>query len=147
MGDTYGYDVWDIEDIPQTNEAIWVLGKKYKYDDLEQIRDEVSSRLWCTYRKGFTPLGSPQYTSDRGFGCMLRCGQMLLAEALTRLHIGRHWRWTSETKDPTYLKIVQRFEDTKAAPFGIHQIAVMGQDAGKKISEWYGPNLISQVIK
>lgn len=101
----------------------------------------------CTYRKNFPPLGSPQYTSDRGFGCMMRCGQMLLAEALTQLHIGRNWRWRSDTKDQTYLKIVNKFEDTKSAVFGIHQIAIMGQDSGKKISEWYSPNVIAQVIK
>jgi cysteine protease ATG4 len=78
---------------------------------------------------------------------MMRCGQMLLAEALTQLHIGRHWRWTTDSRDPTYLEIVSKFEDSKSAVFGIHQIAIMGQDSGKKISEWYSPNVIAQVIR
>lgn len=78
---------------------------------------------------------------------MMRCGQMVLAEALTQLHLGRDWRWQNETKDPIYLEIINKFEDTKSAVFGIHQIAIMGQDSGKKISEWYSPNVIAQVIK
>lgn len=110
------------------------------------LSQTVMSILWCTYRKGFPSLGSPQYTSDKGFGCMLRCGQMLLAEALKQLHLG-DWLWTRDTRDEIYLNIVNRFEDNKTTPYGIHQIALMGQDSGKKISEWFSPNVIAQVLK
>lgn len=68
------------------------------YVELDLIRRDVQSRLWCTYRKGFVPLGRPQLTSDKGWGCMLRCGQMLLAQALLDLHLGRDWFWTPETR-------------------------------------------------
>ena len=108
----------------------------------------ITESIISLCRKGFPPLGSsPQYTSDKGFGCMLRTGQMLLAEALKQIHLGREWRWTKETRDEKYLKIVNKFEDNKLAVFGIHQIAVMGQDSGKKISDWYSPCIISQVLK
>lgn len=63
------------------------------------------------------------------------------------LILGRDWRWTSDTQDPTYLQIVNKFEDTKSAVYGIHHIAIMGQESGKKISEWYSPNVIAQVIR
>lgn len=82
-----------------------------------------------------------------GFGCMLRCGQMLLAEALKRIHLGRGFIWTRDTINETYLNLVNRFEDSKAAPFGIHQIATMGQDSGRPVGEWYSPNVIAQVLK
>lgn len=43
--------------------------------ELDLIRRDVQSRIWCTYRKGFVPLGRPQLTTDKGWGCMLRCGK------------------------------------------------------------------------
>lgn len=78
---------------------------------------------------------------------MIRCGQMLLAEALKRVHLSRDWIWTRDTQDEAYMKIVNCFEDSRVAPFGIHQISSMGQDSGKKISDWFSPNEISQVLK
>lgn len=78
---------------------------------------------------------------------MLRCGQMVLAQALVVLHLGRDWFWTPETKDPTYLKILKKFEDIRQAPFSIHQIALMGASEGKEVGQWFGPNTVAQVLK
>lgn len=95
-------EMLDPEDIPRTcTEPVYVLGKKYSMDEdgtLEQIRSDVRSRLWCTYRRNLTPIGSPQLTTDKGWGCMLRCGQMILGQSLVELHLGRQWRWTPETR-------------------------------------------------
>ena len=116
--------------------------------DLDTIRRDVQSRLWCTYRRGFVPIGGSQLTTDKGWGCMLRCGQMVLAQALTQLHLGRNWFWTPESNDETYLKIVNRFEDSKAAPFSLHQIALTGESSEeKRVGEWFGPNTVAQVLK
>ncbi|XP_052864803.1 cysteine protease ATG4B [Anopheles cruzii] len=153
MLDAYvGYELGsssEPDDIPRTNESVWVLGKQYHAtDDLEAIRQDVQSRLWCTYRRGFVPIGNTQLTTDKGWGCMLRCGQMVLAEALTELHLGRDWKWSTETRNTTYLKIVNRFEDSKQAPFSLHQIALMGDSSEeKRIGEWFGPNTVAQVLK
>ncbi|KRT81154.1 Peptidase, partial [Oryctes borbonicus] len=137
------------DDIPKTKEPVWILGKKYNATkDIDKIRRDITSKIWCTYRKGFVPIGGGEgLTSDRGWGCMLRCGQMVLAQALVNLHLGRDWYWDTETKDPIYLKILQKFEDKRQAPFSIHQIALMGASEGKNVGEWFGPNTVAQVLK
>ena len=99
------------DDIPQTKEPVWILGKKYnalkgiiiisrlqyvnwihyyvlKCEELEEIRRDIRSRLWFSYRKGFVSIGDTGITSDKGWGCMLRCGQMVIAQALLFLHLG-----------------------------------------------------------
>lgn len=49
--------------------------------------------------------------------------------------------------DPTYLKVVNRFEDSRKSPFSIHQIAMMGDSEDKRVGEWFGPNTVAQVLK
>lgn len=78
---------------------------------------------------------------------MLRCGQMVLAQALVHLHLGRDWIWTRETRDPTYLKIIEKFEDNRKSPYSLHQIALMGDSEDKKVGEWFGPNTVAQCLK
>ncbi|XP_001356996.1 cysteine protease ATG4B [Drosophila pseudoobscura] len=136
------------EDIPKRNTDVWVLGRRYNaIQELEVIRRDIQSRLWCTYRHGFMPLGEVQLTTDRGWGCMLRCGQMVLAQALIDLHLGRDWFWTPECQDATYLKIVNRFEDVRKSYYSIHQIALMGESQNKAVGEWLGPNTVAQILK
>ncbi|XP_072750408.1 cysteine protease ATG4B isoform X7 [Anoplolepis gracilipes] len=140
----------EAEDIPQTDEPIWILGRKYNaLKELDMIRRDIRSMLWFTYRKGFIPIGgcNSTFTSDKGWGCMLRCGQMVLAQALITLHLGKDWQWIPETRNNTYLKILSRFEDKRAAAFSIHQIALMGASEGKEVGQWFGPNTIAQVLK
>lgn len=45
------------------------------------VEQEIQSILWFTYRKDFTALnGNLKYTSDCGWGCMLRSAQMLIGQ-------------------------------------------------------------------
>ncbi|XP_052784203.1 cysteine protease ATG4B-like isoform X2 [Mya arenaria] len=139
-----GYD-----DFPKTEDPVFLLGEQYSaLYDLEEIRDDVKSRLWLTYRKGFPSIGGTGPTSDQGWGCMLRCGQMMLAQTLLVRHLGRGWRWhISSIKDEKYRRILDMFMDKKNSYYSIHQIASMGVSEGKSVGQWFGPNTVAQVLK
>ncbi|OWK05099.1 ATG4B [Cervus elaphus hippelaphus] len=80
----------EFEDFPETSEPVWILGKKYSVlTEKDAILADVTSRLWFTYRKNFPAIGGTGPTSDTGWGCMLRCGQMIFAQALVCRHLGR----------------------------------------------------------
>ena len=55
--------------------------------------EHVVSKVWCTYREGFAPVGPPIFTTDAGWGCMLRTAQMMLAQTLMRIdaNLGDDW--------------------------------------------------------
>ncbi|XP_060553657.1 cysteine protease ATG4B-like [Ruditapes philippinarum] len=134
------------DDFPRSTEPVFILGEQYStLYDLEEIRDDVRSRLWFTYRKGFQSIGGTGPSSDSGWGCMLRCGQMMLAQALVVRHLGRGWRWHGT--DERYRKILDMFQDKKSSYYSIHQIASMGVSEGKNVGQWFGPNTVAQVLK
>lgn len=80
---------------------------------------DVQSRIWLSYRTGFPLIPKSDgsgtihlgkiknmirgggfdprgYTSDVGWGCMIRTSQSLLANALLFRHLGRGWRWKGD---------------------------------------------------
>ncbi|KAK3093883.1 hypothetical protein FSP39_021420 [Pinctada imbricata] len=132
----------------------WVTGADLKRpsatevaDDREDLKLDLLTRLWFTYRKNFAAIGGTGPTSDAGWGCMLRCGQMMLAQALVLRHLGRDWRWKKDSTDEKYWKILRMFQDKKSATYSIHQIAYMGVSDGKSVGQWFGPNTVAQVLK
>ncbi|XP_019398550.1 PREDICTED: cysteine protease ATG4B isoform X3 [Crocodylus porosus] len=148
---TLTYDTlrFEYEDFPDTKEPVWILGRKYSvFPEKEEILLDVTSRLWFTYRKNFPAIGGTGPTSDTGWGCMLRCGQMIFAQALVCRHLGRDWRWIKGKKQSdNYFNVLNAFIDKKDSYYSIHQIAQMGVGEGKSIGQWYGPNTVAQVLK
>ncbi|KAJ2915830.1 hypothetical protein MD484_g4601, partial [Candolleomyces efflorescens] len=97
--------------------------------------------------------GEKTWSSDSGWGCMLRTGQSLLANALIHVHLGREWRKPPHpvlTADyATYVQILTWFFDTPApeAPFSVHRMALAGKEFGTDVGQWFGPSVAAGTIK
>ncbi|KAF9089131.1 Cysteine protease atg4 [Mortierella sp. AD031] len=137
-----------------SNEPIYLMGRLYtpsptQWTDFQ--RDFTSGLIWCTYRHSYPPIKPSTFTTDVGWGCMLRSGQGLLANALAIQFMGRGWN-KPMPGDPMwdiYVKILSLFLDDMNArsPFSVHRIALLGKQLGKNIGEWFGPSTTSQVTK
>ncbi|KAH8727247.1 putative cysteine protease ATG4 [Phaeosphaeriaceae sp. PMI808] len=131
--------------------------------------DDFESRVWMTYRSGFVPiqksqdpkatsamsfrvrmqnLASPGFISDAGFGCMIRSGQCILANALQTLRLGRDWRWQEHEKEQKHSDVLSLFADDPQAPFSIHRFVEHGAAVcGKYPGEWFGPSAAARCIQ
>ncbi|XP_017009238.3 LOW QUALITY PROTEIN: cysteine protease ATG4D [Drosophila takahashii] len=131
------------------------VGEQPWEEGIEGFRRDFYSRIWMTYRREFPIMNGSNYTSDCGWGCMLRSGQMLLAQGLICHFLGRSWRYDSESQlhstyeDNMHKKIVKWFGDSssKNSPFSIHALVRLGEDLGKKPGDWYGPASVSYLLK
>ncbi|NXT45855.1 ATG4D protease, partial [Pluvianellus socialis] len=125
--------------------------------DLERFRRDFCSRLWLTYRRGFPALEGTPWTTDCGWGCMLRSAQMLLAQGLPFGRL-RDPPGQSSPAPPgcprspreaerRHRAIVAWFADHPRAPFGIHRLVELGRNAGKKAGDWYGPSIVAHILR
>jgi cysteine protease ATG4 len=132
---------------PVKDSPLVFLGQTYTSPNEILFLDDFQSRIWVTYRSDFSPCKS--YTSDAGWGCMLRSGQMILASGLMNHKLGRDWRIGAIEKGDwiPYAEIVTQFIDSPTAPYSIHRIALQGQQLDKEVGQWFGPATVAQVIK
>ncbi|KAI9787657.1 MAG: Cysteine protease atg4 [Geoglossum umbratile] len=131
--------------------------------------DDFESRIWLTYRSNFSLILKSQdpsavsamtfsvrlrsqlvdqagFTSDAGWGCMIRSGQSLLANALLVLQLGREWR--RGTRQDEERRLLSLFADDPRAPFSIHKFVEHGATAcGKHPGEWFGPSATARCIE
>ncbi|XP_065833941.1 cysteine protease ATG4D-like [Oscarella lobularis] len=148
--------------------AIWLLGVCYhpessvdpeftdeqeSWPHFRKFLDDFQSRTWLTYRRHFPRLHESELTSDCGWGCMLRSGQMLLAEAL-KFHIfGRGWRVFKlpDEERRRYLNLLRWFaddSDNSVSPFSVHAMVQISYKRGtSRAGQWYGPAQVAHLIK
>ncbi|KAG1661515.1 Cysteine protease ATG4D [Nymphon striatum] len=117
-----------------------------------QFKGDFFSRLWFTYRKEFPVLAGSTLTTDCGWGCMLRSGQMMLAQGFIMHLLGRHWNWYNQQSSEfleLHRTIIRWFGDipSNQSPFSIHQLVSLGENSGIKAGEWYGPASVAHIFK
>jgi hypothetical protein len=112
--------------------------------------------LWFTYRRDFPQMTPYDFTSDAGWGCMLRSAQMLLGQALQRRLLGRNWRLPAlfeaevDARLPEpYVKLLRWFADSPdlQCRYSIHHMVKLGMQYDKLPGEWYGPTTAAQVLR
>ena len=142
---------------------------------------DVESRPFFTYRTRFEPLqmaeGGPSpmmfqrfirdnpinsleniisnpdcFTTDIGWGCMIRTGQSLLANALQLLLLDRHFTLKGSETNKAAMQIrrmiIGWFYDETSAPFSIQNFVKAGAKlCNMKPGEWFGPAATATSIK
>ncbi|KAM0268707.1 hypothetical protein ACHAQH_009923 [Verticillium albo-atrum] len=131
--------------------------------------DDFESKFWMTYRSDFEPItksSDPRaasalslsmriksqlmdqngFSSDSGWGCMIRSGQSLLANTMAVLDLGREWRRGIASEKERQL--LSKFADDPKAPYSIHRFVQHGATAcGKYPGEWFGPSATARCIQ
>ncbi|XP_051904762.1 cysteine protease atg4da-like isoform X1 [Hippocampus zosterae] len=82
---------WSFKQKSNLNKSspVMMFGKSYQLShpgEKECFHHSFAALLWLTYRRGFPQLKGCSLTTDSGWGCLLRTGQMLLARGLL-LHL------------------------------------------------------------
>ena len=203
---------FDFDSNFNSNDVIWLLGKRYNVDDDSDDHDlndnerccndndddnnssyfkshqsndnkfnwptdflqDFSSKISCCYRTSFTPIKVDDdllldlnlpldnsfsfskskpwplrhrlYTSDQGWGCMLRSSQSLLANTIVILNLGRDFIRPTKLSNKqefksyiSFIKILSLFFDNPSnqCPFSVHRMAIVGKSFGKDVSQLY----------
>ncbi|XP_029294054.1 cysteine protease ATG4D-like [Cottoperca gobio] len=92
----YGWTLKQKSKFSKSSPVI-MFGQSYELKDhgeRECFRRSFASLLWLTYRRGFPQLAGCSLTTDSGWGCVLRTGQMLLAQGLLLHLMPPGWTWT-----------------------------------------------------
>lgn len=149
------------------------------------LRD-FDARFWMTYRSGIAVIAkskSPRaasalslsmrvrsrlvdeygFTSDSGWGCMIRSGQSLLCNAMAILQLGRgrgfqHARqkldshnrvgWRRGTLPDEERHLISLYADDPQAPYSIQNfVQTGGKLCGKTPGEWFGPSATARCIQ
>lgn len=130
-------DAGDAALVDPSGGACWVLGSRYAAEDQESFAAAVDGVVWFSYRKGFhlpVPHGGP-LTYDTGWGCVHRCGQMMLCTALRR-HCVAPAR-----------ELLLLFRDVEDAPYSLQRITSHGARCGRAVGQWLDPTTMALCLR
>lgn len=131
---------------------IYFLGKAYQSDELTvpevtaEFMDDLQSRMFFSYRQGIENFGT--YDSDVWWGCSVRSTQMLVAQGMNALLLGRDWRLSANGDRKVFNSIARQFMDTASAPLSIQEIVgtYEDMDMGYAAGEYTSPAVCSTVM-
>jgi cysteine protease ATG4 len=152
--------------LPEGNDGVrpdadvWIFGREFPAPATSpgseaEVARCVRACSWFTYRQGFAAIPGTVLTSDAGWGCMMRSGQMILAAALVRLQRARLRDGADgsaaggsgdELPAGAEAAVLRLFADCAEAQFSLTRIALQGAENGIPVGRWMGPASIAQVL-
>lgn len=135
--------------------STYVLGKTYHpVTDFAPRRDDESSLFWFTYRSDFPQLAPYSFTTDAGWGCMLRSAQMMLGQTLRMHYQTREWRpprsLSKRRLDPFVRRVLTWMADFPSKTenvYSLHNMVAAGIAQYQVLpGEWWGPGTVSHVL-
>jgi hypothetical protein len=122
------------------------MGREYRTNMKHFLDEHIRETIWFSYREKMPAIMPETFTKkaitcDRGWGCMIRCGQMMLAECIKR-HYEFQGKLIQEIKQESLLTIISLFMDSIKeaiiAPFSIQQLCRVAYETfGSRPGEWY----------
>lgn len=105
--------------------------------------------LSTTFNSPQTLVSNECFTTDIGWGCMIRTSQSLLANACQLLLLGRDYRYSSDLANAEHDAIIDMFKDSYKAPFSLHNFIKAASELPLQVKpgQWFGPNAASLSIK
>uniref|UniRef100_A0A0M3J2Y4 Cysteine protease n=1 Tax=Anisakis simplex TaxID=6269 RepID=A0A0M3J2Y4_ANISI len=137
------------------NAPLWLLGQPYfttRSDDEALFSEyllDYYSRIWLTYRTKLSPLPDSNKTSDCGWGCTLRTCQMMLAQTLTQIWLGRDWRFSGDKErnvlinGVSHYEIVSLFGDSVGCELGLYRLMSIANGSSshqRAVGSWFSPS-------
>ena len=148
------------------NKKVRLLNKDYEINTKDGFLEFLTSfkkLIWITYRNQFLPLREEEvdycddkeeevhnkkiYTSDNGWGCTIRVGQMALANGLVR-HFTDNGKY--DIKKPLYEKIISDFWDNGIGenyPFSIQNFCATEIKYHKQPGQWLGQAMVATILE
>ncbi|PJF19610.1 Atg4p [Paramicrosporidium saccamoebae] len=120
---------------------------------MEDFLQTFESCFWFTYRRDFPRLLPSILSSDAGFGCMIRAGQSMMAEALARILLDPDRRLAQIYGSPEtlakYRRILALFLDSAdpTATFSILHLTRVGVQYGTPIGQHFNPSVLSRALR
>jgi len=123
-----------------------LFSKRYDKRMKDMLKQKIAETIWFSYREDFPAImpeifNKKKLTYDRGWGCMIRCGQMMLAEGIKR-HYDARGELLEKFKKESLMTIISLFadfvQDPMLAPFSIQQICKIAYESfGSTPGKWY----------
>ena len=127
----------NINNFLTNNNKIFLFNKVYTKENKQKLINKFNSLIYFCYRKNFSPLKSKFnfiITGDSGWGCMIRCGQMIMARA-----IYKYFKSKNFTKEKSIKETIDYFLDL---PFNINTLPKKFEhiiNKGENIEVFYPP--------